>query len=610
MSATNEHQDRKPDKSAPLDSENNTDEQSLTKASDIANGELRVSPPVPDPCQIYDRDARVLGIDCHNFKLSPDGLTPEQRQIALNQLYEYESRQQRYFLGYQTNQKLDFAADLQQYLNFHLNNVGDPFKSGNLTLNTKFMERAVLDYYASLWNARWPHNPQEDPESYWGYVLTMGSTEGNLYGMWNGRDYLAGKFLLDDPDAEAEAKKASEDGRPRSIPRRLIYQQARATEENPNAYTPVAFFSEDTHYSLTKATRTLEVKTFYELGTELYPNDCPIAEPDGTWPKEVPSSNRNEGPGSIDIEALAVLVEFFASKGYPILVCFNYGTTFKGAYDDVEAAGKALMPIFEKYGLYEREVYYDPAHPDKHDTRNGFWFHVDGALGAAYMPFVEMAYKRQQIKQRGPNFDFRLPFVNSISMSGHKWIGAPWPCGIYITKTKFQLRPPDDPEYLGSPDTTFAGSRNGFSAMIFWDYLAKNSYEAQIEKALYTEELAQYAYQQLVNLEQRLGKDLWVEYTPLSLTIRLRQPNDEIVFKYSLSCEELYVSREKRKYCHIYMMAHVTPELIGELIADLGQPDAFPEQNLGISEPQTEIFAANNAMKKLIHVPHNGRGFK
>ncbi|MEG4802258.1 pyridoxal-dependent decarboxylase [Microcoleus sp. ARI1-B5] len=610
MSATNENQDRDSEKIAPLDSENNIGEQSLTAASDRANGELRVSPPVQDPCQRYDRDAKVPGITCHNFKLSRYGLTPEQRQIALDQLYEYESRQQKYFLGYQTNQKLDFAEDLKQYLNFHLNNVGDPFTSGNLTLNTKFMERAVLDYYASLWNARWPHD-SKDPESYWGYVLTMGSTEGNLYGMWNGRDYLAGKFLLDDSDAEAEAKKASEDGRPRSVPRRLIYQQARATQENPNAYTPVAFFSEDTHYSLTKATRTLEIKTFYELGTELYPKDCPIPQPDGKWLKEVPSLNGNEGPGSIDIEALAVLVEFFASKGYPILVCFNYGTTFKGAYDDVEEAGKALMPIFEKYGLCQRKVYYDlPAHPDKYDIRDGFWFHVDGALGAAYMPFIEMAYNNKLIDRRGPNFDFRLPFVNSISMSGHKWIGAPWPCGIYITKTKFQLRPPDDPEYLGSPDTTFAGSRNGFSAMIFWDYLAKHSYEAQIEKALYTEELARYAVDRLLQLQEQLQQDLWIGYTPLSLTIRFKQPNDEIVFKYSLSCEELYVKGEKRKYCHIYMMAHVTPELIDKLIADLDRPGAFPKQNFGIPKPQAQLFLTENAMKKLIHVPHNGRGFK
>ena len=34
-----------------------------------------------------------------------------------------------------------------------------------------------------LWNARWPHD-EADPESYWGYVTTMGSTEGNLYALW------------------------------------------------------------------------------------------------------------------------------------------------------------------------------------------------------------------------------------------------------------------------------------------------------------------------------------------------------------------------------------------------------------------------------------------
>ena len=36
---------------------------------------------------------------------------------------------------------------------------------------------AVLDFYARLWHAKTPHNPN-DPDSYWGYILSMGSTEG------------------------------------------------------------------------------------------------------------------------------------------------------------------------------------------------------------------------------------------------------------------------------------------------------------------------------------------------------------------------------------------------------------------------------------------------
>ncbi len=563
-----------------------------------------VSPPTKDSCSTYPT---VPGITSKNFELSSTGLTPEQRKIALVQLQNYESRQKTYFLGYQVNQSLNYEEDLKPYLNYHINNVGDPFQSGNFTINSKFMERAVLDYYASLWNARWPHDPN-DPESYWGYVLTMGCTEGNLYGLWNGRDYLAGKFLLNDPTVEQEARKASLEGQPRSVPRRLIYQQTPVLENNPNAHTPVAFYSEDTHYSIIKAMRVMAIQNFYEIGTEKYPQENPLA-PGQPWPKEVPSQDGNDGPGSIDIESLCKLVEFFAAKGYPILVCFNYGTTFKGAYDDVEAAGNALLPILKKYGLDERKVYYDPEDPTKYDIRSGYWFHVDAALGAAYMPFIEMAYNMGKISQRGPNFDFRLPFVHSIAMSGHKWIGAPLPCGIYMTKTKYQLRPPDDPEYIGSQDTTFAGSRNGFSAILFWDYLAKNSYEAQVNKVLYTENIATYAYLQLKTLEKKLGEDLWVRHTPLSLTIRFKRANDRIVFKYSLSSETLYVKGHKREYSHIFIMAHVTTTLIDELIQDLSQAGAFGKQEEEKPELETDIYVTHKP-KKLIHVPHTGRGFK
>ncbi|MBD2255235.1 histidine decarboxylase [Nostoc parmelioides FACHB-3921] len=563
-----------------------------------------VSPPTKDSCSTYPT---VPGISYRNFALSSTGLTPEQQSIALSQLQNYQFVQKNHFLGYQVSQSFNYEEDLKQYLNYHINNVGDPFQSGNFTVNSKFMERAVLDYYASLWNARWPHDPN-DTESYWGYVLTMGCTEGNLYGLWNGRDYLAGKFLLNDPTVEEEARITSLSGQPRSVPPRLIYQQAPVLEENPNAHTPVAFYSEDTHYSIIKAMRVMAMQNFYEIGTEKYPQENPLA-PGQPWPKEVPSQGGNDGPGSIDIKALCKLVEFFAAKGYPIFVCFNYGTTFKGAYDDVEAAGKALLPIFKKYGLDDRKVYYDPEDPTKYDIRNGYWFHVDGALGAAYMPFIEMAYNMGKISQRGPNFDFRLPFVHSITMSGHKWIGAPLPCGIYMTKTKYQLRPPDDPEYIGSQDTTFAGSRNGFSAMLFWDYLAKNSYAVQVDKVLYTENIATYAYLQLKALEEKLGEDLWVAHTPLSLSIRFKRANDDIVFKYSLSGETLYVKGQKREYSHIFLMTHVTTALIDELIQDLSQPGAFSTQEEEQPEFETDIYVTHKP-KKLIHVPHIGRGFK
>lgn len=57
------------------------------------------------------------------------------------------------------------------------------------------------------------------------------------------------------------------------------------------------------------------------------------------------------------------------------------------------------------------------------------------------------------------------------------------------------------------------------------------------------------------------------------------------------------------------MMVYVTNQLIDELIADLSKPDAFPEQDTGISQPKGEVIVAE-AANKLLHIPHSGRGFK
>ena len=73
-----------------------------------------------------------------------------------------------------------------------VNNGGGPFESSDSCINTKLMERNVLDYYASLWHAKWPHN-ESDMESYWGYLLNMGSTEGNIHLVWSACSYLSGE---------------------------------------------------------------------------------------------------------------------------------------------------------------------------------------------------------------------------------------------------------------------------------------------------------------------------------------------------------------------------------------------------------------------------------
>jgi len=523
-------------------------------------------------------------LDDKEYHLPPQGIDSIVRAKLLKKFQDYIDTQKKHFLGYQANQDIEYKTETSDFLNYHVNNIGDPFTAGNFTINSKILERAVLDYYATLWSAkpRKETDPQ-DPESYWGYILSMGSSEGNIYGLWNARDYLAGRQLQVDPNPENLG--------------RTNYLEPKTDTANgkTNSYTPIAFYSEDAHYSIVKFMRVLGIATFNEIGEKYYKGQNPL-DADGDWSKnkEVPSKQGAIGSGSVDVEKLATLVEFFASKGYPILVICNYGSTFKGAYDDVKAVQDTLMPIFTKYHLVNRKVTYEDDKGNQHvDIRNGYWIHVDGALGATYMPFVEKAYDQKKIEQRGPDFDFRLPGVNSIVTSGHKWPGAPWPCGIFMTKHKYQLFPPDDPAYIGSPDTTFSGSRNGFSGIILWEFLAKTSYDEQIKKVLKCEEITKYAEEQLKKLgkEHHPGLDLYIARTPLALTVRFRKPNKDIVFKYSLSCESLLVDGEQRNYAHVYAMTLVTKERVDEFIKQLQAKDAFTDD----SEEQV------NALPKFAH---------
>ena len=84
-------------------------------------------------------------------------------------------------------------------------------------------------------------------------------------------------------------------------------------DQSPNAFTSVAFYSKDTHYSLVKVMAVMEISTFYDIGNTKYPGQCPITGTNGDWPLEVPSLES----GCVDIDKLVQLVEFFAKEGYP-----------------------------------------------------------------------------------------------------------------------------------------------------------------------------------------------------------------------------------------------------------------------------------------------------
>ena len=528
----------------------------LSSLARSRKGDLHVSPPTNNPKVIEDRNSKVGGITACWYQIPSTGLTERQQDDAHKELWTFFQSYATNFLGYQANLNYKSYTVLKPYIdaNFMVNNGGDPFDSSDSAINTKLMERNVLDYYASLWHAKWPHN-ESDMESYWGCLLNMGSTEGNIHAIWSARSYLSGEPIKSDTSLSL-------------VPGMKPFCYG----DSPNAFSPVAFYSDSSHHGMKRNLHITAMSSFYDVGILQYPKDNPLG---GPWPTRVPTIIGPTGisTGSIDIDALTKLVDFFTGKGHPILIIFNYGTTFEGAYDDVKAAGEALIPILKKNNMYSRKIYYDREKLDQYSERKGFWFHVDGALGAAYMPFIEMGYDHSLIKDKpGPIFDFQLDYVCSIVISGYKWAGCPWPCGIFMTKTGMLMNPAVFSEPFQS---TASGSRNGLSALALWTFISTHSYDKQVKMIAGCLHLAEYVVERLKELEKEISTELWIHRSTLSLAVVFRKPNDELVRKYSLCCNTISVNGKERRYCHIYLMPSVTQDVVDRLIEDLKKPNAF-----------------------------------
>ena len=523
-----------------------------------------------------------------DLELSENAYSLEQQEHAWKKVHDYFHARKGNMIGYQVNEDLHYSGIIKDYLNIHVNNCGDPFSEGNNGLNTKVMECAVLDYFAKLWNInlRDTVNNEDEDAAYWGYVVSMGCTEANLYALYNARDYLSGEPLIHPGRKQSPGKRYADTG-----------PQCCNITNNPNAFTPVVFHSEEAHYSLSKVTHLLRISTFHELGSRQFP--CPLIYPDdypstysedfldtNGWPRLVPV----DADGLMHLPSLVKLVSAFASRGYPPIVIFTSGVTFKGSYENVQAAINELVPILKENKLYERHVLYHSSVAEDlstFDVRRGFWFHVDGALGAAHLPFLEMAINEGKIDDQFSNdfpvFDFRIPEVMSISTSIHKWLGCPFPSGIYMTRRKNQLKPPTNPIYTGSADSTIAGSRNGHGVMILWDLLSRKSHRDLTQEAVKGEKIAKFTLKKFQDLEKSLEQDLWLSRSPGSLLICFKQPRKDIVRKYSLACNTLLVktkqgTSEKRLFSHICVMPHVCEELIEKFINELMEPGAFPVQ--------------------------------
>ncbi|CAB3981229.1 histidine decarboxylase [Paramuricea clavata] len=549
---------------------------------------------------MLSKKAKIIPERYHNHplnrkedaRLSEYSLTPEQRESTWNQLHKNLFSHQNLVLGYQGNQNVTYES-VKPFFDIVINNAGDPFSGQTqYALNTKIIECSVLDYFAKLWKIHQSDSPNDEERTYWGYVASMGCTEGNHLALYNAREYLAG-MPLSNPILYNTC---------RTPMNPTVSSNGECKEElsnsplkdNPNAFTPVVFFSEEGFHGLEKTLRMLQMKTFRDIGSGYF--HCPLRYPDdypssfcdesldeNGWPRAVPV----EEDGSISIPCLVKLVTAFVLRGYPPVVIFTSGTTFKGAYDDPRAAINELVPMLKQHNMYERLVHCSEDLV-KSDIRNGFWFHIDGALGAAHLPFLEMAINQGLVSNTFPNgfpaFDFRIPEVKSIAMSIHKWFGCAFPSAVFMMRKTDQVRPRDNPMYVGGHDSTLSSSRCGHGVLVMWDLLSKKSYQDFTEIAARGHEMVVFLLSNLRKLEKELRVDLWLSNSPGSLFVCFKQPNQDIVHRYSLASHLLKIKSTdgifKQRVCsHICLMSHVTKKIILRFIEELRAPVAFPNQN-------------------------------
>ncbi len=353
---------------------------------------------------------------------------------ALRRDFEELGRRQ---VGYPCNQDYDYS-DLLPFLDYSLNNVGDPFHDSNFRSNTHEIEREVIARFASLMRLEQEHA--------WGYV-TSGGTEGNMYGIYMGRELF--------PDG-------------------------------------VVYFSQDTHYSVLKILRVLNVRNIM-----------------------IKSSDN----GEIDYEDLRETIRIH--RDAPVIFMANIGSTMKGAIDDVSK----VRAILEDLAI------------------TNAYIHADAALSGMILPFVDDPQP----------YGFDAGF-DSVSISGHKLIGCPLPCGVVLTKRDYVARIARSIEYVGVLDTTLPGSRSGLTPLMLWYAFERLGMDGFRE--LVAEMLAVAAY--AVERFDEFGIPAWRHKN--SVTVVFPRPPGEVMRKWQIA--------PLGDIAHIITMPHVTREMVNEFVDD------------------------------------------
>jgi len=356
----------------------------------------------------------------------------------LDQLYANIQAKTATVLGYPVAMDFDYS-ELYRFLQFPVNNIGDPFIESTYGISTRAMEAEVLDFFARLYRA--------EQGGWWGYI-TNGGSEGNMYGL-----YLA----------------------------RELYPKA------------MVYYSESTHYSVQKNLHLLDMPSI---------------------------AIRTKENGEIDYEDLHDTIRM--NRNMPVIVFANIGTTMTEARDDI----RKIKSIFKDLAIHH------------------YYIHADAALTGGYCSYTDPC----------PAFDFE-DGIDSLSVSGHKFIGSPIPCGIVLVKKSHRDRIANSVAYIGTVDTTITGSRNGITPLFLWYAIKRyglEGFKLRTERCL---QVAAYA----VEAFNKIGLAAW--RNEQAITVVFAEIPKALCLKWQLASDN--------GRTHIICMPGISEERIDLLVQDI-----------------------------------------
>ncbi len=217
----------------------------------------------------------------------------------------------------------------------------------------------------------------------------------------------------------------------------------------------------------------------------------------------------------------------------PAIVVATVGTTMTEAVDDVSAIREVLR------GLAMRASF----------------IHADAALSG-----IPLAVTREG--GQAPGFDL-ADGADSIAVSGHKFIGSPFPCGVLLTRRSLRDRISRPVGYIGGVDSTITGSRSGHAPLLLWYAIERLGVAGLRDRAVRSRELATHATARI----QELGWPAWRH--PHAFTVVLPHAPAALVDRWMLATHE--------GVSHIVCMPGVTRDQIDAFVAELAQASRSPD---------------------------------